>query len=78
MNWDDDGFQLYQRAYRPVHDTIFGRGHRFRDPDEQMEVEHRVAVYAQQVETQGHIRKWLPRRGNGVSALAADLVRAEQ
>ena len=67
MNWDDDGFQLYQRAYRAVPDTILGRGCRFRDPDEQMVVESRVAVYAQQVEKHGHIGKWLPWRGSGRS-----------
>jgi hypothetical protein len=77
MRWGDETMSFH-KAYRPVPDTILGRGCRFRDPDEQMEVESHVAVYAQQVETQGHIRKWLPRRGNGVSALAADLVRAEQ
>jgi hypothetical protein len=70
MNWDEDGFQLHQRAYRAKSQEAIGRGRRFRDPDEQMEVESRVAVYTQQVEKRGHIGKWLPRKGIGHSVRA--------
>jgi hypothetical protein len=68
MNSDEDGFRLYQKAFRPKPDTIIGPDRRFRDPAVQAEIERRVAVYAEQVARQGAITRWLPRRGNGQSA----------
>ena len=65
MNRDEDGFRLYQKAFRPKPDLPIGRGRRFRDPDEQAEVEYRIAVYAGQVERRGRIIHWLRWRGNG-------------
>ena len=66
MNRDEDEFRLYQKAYRPKPQEAIGRGRRFRDPDEQSEVESRVAFYAKLVEQRGRITpRWLPWRGNG-------------
>ena len=70
MNWDEGGFRLYQKAYRPKPQEAIGRGRRFRDPEEQAEVDRRVEVYAKEVEQQGRITRWLPRRGSGESATA--------
>jgi hypothetical protein len=62
-----DEFKSLHKAYRPTPDIIIiGRGRRFRDPDEQAEVESRVAFYAKLVEKRGRITpRWLPWRGNG-------------
>jgi hypothetical protein len=61
-----DEFKSMHTAFRPSSCiTLSGRGRRFRDPDEQAEVESRVAVYATQVEKRGRITRWLPWRGNG-------------
>ena len=68
MNWDEDGFSLYQKAYRPRPQEIIGPGRRFRDLDEHEEIEHRVAMYAVQVEQRGRITHWMPSRGSGKSA----------
>jgi hypothetical protein len=68
MNWDEDRFRLYQKAYRPKPHEAIGRGRRFRDPEEQAEVDRRVEVYAKEVELLGRITRWLPRRGSGGSA----------
>jgi len=58
-NWNEDGFRLFQKAFRPKPDEAIGRGRRFRDPDEQAEVEYRVGVYAGQVKRRGRITRWL-------------------
>ena len=67
MNRDDDGFRLYQKAFRPKPEEATGPDRRFRDPDEQAEVESRIAVYAQQIQKRGRM-KWLPGHGRGESA----------
>jgi hypothetical protein len=59
MNWDEDELRLYQKAYRPKPQEAIGRGRRFRDPDEQAEIEYRVDLYAKQVERRGRITRWL-------------------
>jgi hypothetical protein len=59
MDGDDEDLGPLQRARRPVPDVDIGRGRRFRDPDQQAEVEYRVAVYAKQVERRGRITRWL-------------------
>ena len=58
MRWNDEINSL-GKAFRPRPDSPIGRGRRFRDPDEQAEVEYRVAVYAKQVERRGRITRWL-------------------
>ena len=65
MRVGDDDLMLPQKAFRPVPDTDIGRGRRFRDPDEQSEIETRVVFYTKLVAERGHITRWLPRRGNG-------------
>ena len=65
MSYGDEFKSLHQ-AYRPsACITLSGRGRRFRDPDEQTEVESRVTFYAKLVEKRGRITRWLPWRGNG-------------
>ena len=58
-NWDEDGFRLYQKAYRPKPEEATGPDRRFRDPDEEAEVEYRVDVYAKPVERRGRTTRWL-------------------
>ena len=67
MNWDEDEFRLYQKAYRPKTQEVIGPDRRFRDPAEQAEIDSRVEAYAKDVEQQGRITRWLPWRGSGQS-----------
>ncbi|MFB3894497.1 MAG: hypothetical protein ACE15C_21050 [Phycisphaerae bacterium] len=67
MLWDEDEEQEEQlpvKAIRPMADGMIGPAKRFRDPDEQAEVERRIAIYARQVEEHGVIT-WLNRKGTG-------------
>ena len=66
-NLNNGGFRLYHKAYRPVPDKIIGPDCRLRDPALQAEIERRVEIYAEQVERQGRITRWLPWRGSGRS-----------
>jgi hypothetical protein len=67
-----NGHTLSVRGYRPAflaHTILaLGADRRLRHPAVQEEIELRVDIYAKQVEKQGHIGKWLPRRGSGKSA----------
>ena len=69
-----DEFKSLHKAYRPSSCiTLSGRGRRFRDPDEQAEVESRVTFYAKLVEKRGRITpRWLPWRGDGQLVTARD------
>jgi hypothetical protein len=68
MNRDDDGFRLYQKAYRPKPVEAIGTDRRFRHPEEQAEIERRVEILAEQIEKNGRFTRRLPRRGSGQSA----------
>jgi hypothetical protein len=68
MNRDGDGFRLYQKAYRPKPEEATGPDRRFRHPEEQAEIESRIAIYAEQIEKHGRFTRRLPKKGSGQSA----------
>jgi hypothetical protein len=67
------------KGYRPSSypDTTTGCGRRFRVPEEQVEVEHRLADYIRQMEKNHRIRH-LPKRGSGKSARAMSAEEVER
>jgi hypothetical protein len=62
------------KAYKPsTHPQ-----HRTRPVEDRAEIQRRVRIYASQIRRGRHSLRWLPFKGTGASALAVDLVRAEQ